>query len=269
MPWNREPPEPPNGQLLDQIDEAAGASAAAVPAAPSGLMANILGKAQKLRLKRSLEGDGGTAMSKRAKVALDFVSLMTGQPDGGEGVGDLGGGLTGESSFHEGSSLSSAEPLSVLSKRQPGKLFEKGLKQVREQLAALQGGTADDAAGGTQGRALSFYHSVIVLQRFPAIGGHTRREMETLCEIVDSLAAGDLERVGDVALQRYKALELSVSDGCWDIAQNIEVLDAHQSCLASEEERFRGSRRQLQSLRVSSALQTLRARGGAAAAPAR
>jgi len=93
--------------------------------------------------------------------------------------------------------------------------------------------------------------------------------METLCEIVDSLAAGDLERVGDVALQRYKAFELSVSDGCWDIAHEIEVLDTHQSCLASEEERFRGSRRQLQSLRVSNALQTLRACGGAAAAPAR
>ena len=126
--------------MLDQAEQAAGAAVAAVPGSSSGLMANILGQAQKLRLKRSLEGDGGTAMSKRAKVALDFVSLMTGQPDGGEGVGDLGGGLTGESSFHEGSSLSSAEPLSMVSKRQPGKLFEKGLKQVREQLAALQGG---------------------------------------------------------------------------------------------------------------------------------
>ena len=51
---------------------------------------------------------------------------------------------------------------------------------------------------------------------------HTEREMATLAECVDCLVEGDLGRLGDIMLQRYKALEKSVQDESWTIAAELE-----------------------------------------------
>ena len=59
-----------------------------------------------------------------------------------EPEGDL---LGSSSSFFGGPTSSSAEPLSALARRRPGKLFELGLKCVKEDLAALQGQRSDPA----------------------------------------------------------------------------------------------------------------------------
>ena len=58
-------------------------------------------------------------------------------------------------------------------------------------------------------RVLCFYHSVICKPAYPQMNQHTAREMETLAELIDCMLEGELDRCGDCAMQRYKALELS------------------------------------------------------------
>ena len=190
-------------------------------------------------------------MSKRAKAAMDLVTLVARPPDGTDGGGELGGGLGGEPGFHEGSALSSAEPLSMLAKRRPGMLFEMGVKRVREDLAALQGTHSDSTE---MKRVMSFYHAVVFAPNHPNVGEHTAQEMRTLAEILDSLCEGNLSRVGDGAMQRYKALACATDDGSWALASEIEVVDPRQKSIVSEQERLVGTRRQLASVRLATSL---------------
>ena len=235
------------------------------------LIAGILESAAKLRAKRQSASAEGPA-SKKAKAVAALVGLLSGEglasgssdpldpsqnslnsaEDHAENADFLGAPETG-----------SAEPLSLVSKRQPGKLFALGLGRVRERLAALQGGRASDATDAMMaGRALCFYHAVICRPMHPQMALHTAREMETLADIVDSLCAGDLERLGDVAIQRYQALEKACVDNSWELAQELEVVDRQEKHLASEELVHRASRRRLQDVRLQNALQNLRNRSG-------
>ena len=93
---------------------------------------------------------------------------------------------------------------------------------------------------------------------------HTASETQTLAELIDSLMEGDVDRCGDVAVQRYKALEMSLADNSWEIARELEVVEHHTPYLASEEERHRGSRRRLQDVRLHNALANLRQRSSGA-----
>ena len=240
-------------------------------------MSSILDQAQKLQAKRATTSDGSSGPAgKRQKAAHDLVNLITAVAGGRDA--SAGGSLEvslepdddlgdDQLDFLGAPAAGSAEPLSLLSKRQPGRLFALGLRRVRDRLAALQGGGRTDASTQAEmGRMMSFYHTVICKPAHPQMTAHTSREMETLAELVDCLLEGDLDRCGDVALQRYKALEMSLSDGSWEIARELEVVDRQAPYLASEEERHRGSRRRLQEVRLNNALASLRQRAAPAMA---
>ena len=51
------------------------------------------------------------------------------------------------------------------------------------------------------------------------------REMRTLATALDEIAAGRYQFAADVLAQRIKALELFQSDGTWNRAQYLELLD--------------------------------------------
>ena len=169
--------------------------------------------------------------------------------------------------FREGPGSSGAEPLALVAKRQPGRLFEKGLQKIRERLTALQGGTVESRT--ELRRVLSFYHQVIfrplAQQRGRAVSIHTEHEMATLAEGVDCLIDGDLARLGDILLQRYKALERSVEDsGAWAVAQELEVIEHAGVGLASYEEINCSARRQMQGARLQQTLLNLSQRSESA-----
>ena len=162
--------------------------------------------------------------------------------------------------MRDGPGASGAEPLALVAKRQPGRLFEQGLQKIRERLTALQGGTVDSRT--ELRRVLSFYRQVIfrplAQQRGRAVSTHTEHEMATLAEGVDCLNDGDLARLGDILLQRYKALERSVVvGGAWAVAQELEVIEHARVGLASDEEINRSARRQMQGARLQQTLLNL------------
>ena len=102
----------------------------------------------------------------------------------------------------------------------------------------MQGSPMMGAAKVEMKRVLCFYHALILKQAHPHVGQHADREMVALAEIIDCFCEGDLSRLGDVALQRYKVLELSVEDGSWDVSQVLEVLEHARSALAADEQRI-------------------------------
>ena len=114
---------------------------------------------------------------------------------------------------------------------------------------------------------MSFYHAVVFAPNHHGVGEHTTQEMRTLAEIMDSLVEGNLARVGDVAMQRYKALACATDDGSWALASEIEIVDPRERSIVTEQERLIGARRQLTSVRLATSLQQLRQRASGAPAP--
>jgi len=52
--------------------------------------------------------------------------------------------------------------------------------------------------------------------------------MRTLAEGLDALLAGDLGRAGDILMQRFRACEVNLLEGDWNLAKHLELTPAHQ-----------------------------------------
>ena len=53
------------------------------------------------------------------------------------------------------------------------------------------------------------------------MGLRTSQEMRSLAERLDSLTQGKLPRLGDILMQRFKAVELAIMDGSWVAAETL------------------------------------------------
>ena len=113
-------------------------------------------------------------------------------------------------------------------------------------------------------RVMTFYHAVLFMPHYAGIGDHTAQEMATLAEIMDCLVDGRLDRLGDIAMQRYKALACATDEGNWALSSEVEIVDNRQRSLLTDEERMRGTRRQLANARLATSLQSLRQRASGA-----
>jgi len=117
-----------------------------------------------------------------------------------------------------------------------GSLLENGVRMMRKALAArqgvggissemldqlstLQGVVANDLTVGLGPSAASLGKP---------LGLRREREMRTLAESLDALLAGDLGRAGDMLMQRFRACEVNLFDGDWNLAKHPELIPAHQ-----------------------------------------
>ncbi len=80
---------------------------------------------------------------------------------------------------------------------------------------------------------MSVLHSQMPVER---MGRRTAREMRTISECLDCLLRGELPELGDMLMQRLKALERSVTDGNWTMAQEMELIPPDNSTLSSPAE---------------------------------
>ena len=71
---------------------------------------------------------------------------------------------------------------------------------------------------------------------YPGSVPGTFRELETLSEIMDQLAAGQFGRAADVATQRYKAVEMAMQDGDWKRVSHLELLPDAKRLLTERDE---------------------------------
>ena len=115
-------------------------------------------------------------------------------------------------------------PIAELSRKKPGKLFTQGLRTMAEY--------CDPSAGSGGGETLpaSAYRYLTTLVS-AAQGMHLKqrdqRELQTLAVCCDRLSRGDMAGVGDVLMQRFKAVESSASKS-WEYAKQLELVPETQ-----------------------------------------
>ena len=82
------------------------------------------------------------------------------------------------------------------------------------------------------------YLTAVVMGHHSAekIGLRSMRELQTLARALDCLQEGKLDRVGDLLMQRFKAIVQSLADGSWRVATELEVVPDAAPTLASADE---------------------------------
>ena len=116
--------------------------------------------------------------------------------------------------------------LMALSQRDPGCLLRSALKEMKKYLSARGEANKEDL---TAGKVVSYLHQIL-LPQYPKAGLRSQRELVTLATGLDMLLDGDLGRLGDLLVQRFKAIEASLSaDGNWSVARHQELIPTQAS----------------------------------------
>ena len=93
------------------------------------------------------------------------------------------------------------------------------------------------AGGDLPARVLAYLNSVFFGQHPQAsMSVHTVREMRTIAMAIDGLLRGELPEVGDLLIQRLKALEQSVRDRDWSVASQLELADERPGLVSLPEQ---------------------------------
>ena len=74
--------------------------------------------------------------------------------------------------------------------------------------------------------------------------------MATLARALDALKAESLPEVADLLMQRFKALECSVVQGDWQMAEHIEVIPKDQVGLTTLDEKRAAQKQQILEARL-------------------
>ena len=132
-----------------------------------------------------------------------------------------------------------------LSKRHPGKLLKRTMKELQRYLGdiAAEEGALDD---WMKYRMLGYVNQIVLTQHPPSsIGVRNYRELITLGTGIDLLLQGRLAELGDLMAQRLKALETSLGETGWQTARHQELIPPQAASLTTEEERRRAARQEL------------------------
>ena len=141
-----------------------------------------------------------------------------------------------DSSSSEGGELFQAgSAVMRVAKEKPGRLYQQGLAEISRLMGkrALPG----EAGHTVSPVMISYLYSMVFVQHpVETVGARTVQELRTLATLLDHLARGELDQLGDVAMQRFKALELSIKDKSWTLATELELLPPLDACLTSQSE---------------------------------
>ena len=141
------------------------------------------------------------------------------------------------------------QDLNIQARRFPGRFLADALSTMQRFLGSRVGaGTTSEELP----RVLTYLETVFN-QRYTkeCVGIRTAREMRTLAEAIDSLLEGDNMRTADILIQRFKAVETSVSDGSWSLARHLELIPEEGVGLTSPAERDLIAKLELQRARLA------------------
>ena len=202
------------------------------------LRATHLVPAQKRKKKKkpSDDGDGDSSSSQGGKKKRPSKKKEKKEKDEEKKkkkkkkkAGSSSGGTSSNSSLDSdedlyGKDAQKYQSLLQKAKRRPGKLLRKGLEQMSQYLAARVGESEDVGETWRDQRVGAYLNQVLFTQHPPKeIGARNVRELITLGECIDLLMSNELPRLGDVLMQRLKAVEASLSEG-WAVASQQELI---------------------------------------------
>ena len=120
-----------------------------------------------------------------------------------------------------------------LSQKHPGKLLKSGMQELSRYLAerSEEGSSEEQWAD----RKVMAYVTQVILSLHPpgSIGVRNHRELITLGTSLDHLLQGRLAELGDLLMQRLKALETSLGDQGWATARHQELIPPLAATLTS------------------------------------
>ncbi len=172
-------------------------------------------------------------------------------------------GVSTSSDDDDGSS-SSGMPFQKLSTRgekdlwrqsqsNPGKLLKGGLQEMGRYLADRVGG---DPKTGWEDRKVMAYVNQIFLANHSnqSLGIRNIREAQTLGCAIDMLMAGNLGGLGDLWMQRLKALETAVAEQSWNSARHQELIAPQSASLTNQAERESAAKAEVRAAKLRATL---------------
>ena len=148
-----------------------------------------------------------------------------------------------------------------LSRRNPGSLLKKGMEEMSRYLAERAPGEEGGTDTWMSHRMMAYVSQVVLTQHLPGtIGVRNHRELRTLGRAIDMLIQGQLGELGDLLMQRLKAVETSLVDQGWHSAKHQELIPPHAASLTTEAERRRTARMEISANKLKE--MTLKGRKG-------
>ena len=152
------------------------------------------------------------------------------------------------------------ESLVEKSRRHPGKLLRSGLEQMARFLAQRVG--EDAVAESWRDQKVHAYLSQVLFNQHPpsVIGMRNARELTTLSMALDLLMEQKFAELGDLLMQRMKAVEVSLTEG-WAVANHQELIPGPKASLTTDQERSFAARQAVQRRKLEEAMGTRRKSG--------
>ena len=153
-----------------------------------------------------------------------------------------------------GRETSKYESLMEKARRHPGRLLRSGLEQMAKFMSARAGSEGEPSCVWPEQKVGAYLNQVLFNQHPPSsIGMRNARELVTLAEAIDMLMEERLASLGDLLMQRLKAVEASLSDG-WAVANYQELIPPPRATLTTDQERAFASRHALQQRKLQESL---------------
>eukprot|EP00435_Cladocopium_sp_Y103_P048232 s510_g14.t1 len=137
-----------------------------------------------------------------------------------------------------------------LSQKHPGRLLKVAMKEMKRYLGDLSAGTGEEE-DWSRYKMMGYVNQILFMRHPPSqIGVRNQREVVTLAAGVDLLLQGKLAELGDLMIQRLKALESSFSDQSWMTARHQEIIPPVGASLTGELERRQAARLELSNAKL-------------------
>ena len=184
----------------------------------------------KEKLERKRKSGMGRALANRAEAAMEGRQRKRSKKN------DKGSSELSED-FEEAPPAGSNRRIQQLGKHEPGALLASGLEQIKAFLAQ-RGGAATDSELDELHACVVQYITSIWHGKHPVgeMGARNVQELRTMGEALDALLRGDLPHLGDLLMQRLKAIEQATKDGHWSVAKHLELVEGTDVGLATAAE---------------------------------
>ena len=157
-----------------------------------------------------------------------------------------------QASSRNGSTMTGT--IQTMGRAQPGNLYLSGLEEVKKFISAREGASEADQDSALPPKLVSYLTSIFHGSHpIKECGVRNSRELRTLAEAIDALGYGQLPQLGDLLMQRFKAVQTSVTDGGWHLAKRLELIPEEGDSVVSFEEKRLAARDELLHLKLDEA----------------
>ena len=148
-------------------------------------------------------------------------------------VEDLGADLGGKKS-----AASKQRRLRLLSQKKPGHLMKLGYGTMHDHVGTHFGG-GEKSAGNLSPVALRYLLTFAMPQFSGGVSHNRYRELRTLATALDHIVVGRTGEAGDLLLQRFKSILMSIRDGTDQASKWLELLPLDEApTVASSQEDY-------------------------------